>query len=290
MENKVLITGATGATGKNAIVRLRALNIPVRALVHRQDERSAELTALGAEVVEGDLTDLNAVSDAMEGISIAYFVYPIQVPGLLDATAYFVQAALEQHVVHIVNMSQRTARRHSPSHAAQNHWISERVFDNSDIPVTHLRPTLFAEWLYYFSAEIKNNNRLISPFSGARYAPIAGEDIGRVIAAVIADPATHAGKTYELYGPEELTQMEVAKILSEESGRQIDYVPLESGVFGEVLKANNFTDYFIQHVAGITKDFNSGESAGMNTCVDQITGNKPMSIREYIRRNMFLFS
>lgn len=290
MEKKVLITGATGATGKNTIARLRELNIPVRAFVHRQDDRSAELATLGAEIVEGDLTDLNTVSDAMEGISTAYFVYPIQVPGILEATAYFAQAALEQHVAHIVNMSQRTARRYSPSHAAQNHWISERMFDNSGIPITHLRPTLFAEWLYYFSSEIKQNSRLITPFDAARYAPIAGEDIGRVIAAVIADPAAHLGETYDLYGPEELTQMEVAQILSEELARKIEYVPLDTMSFEGVLKAKDFDPHFTQHVQGITKDFNSGISAGMNENVEKITGQRPMSIREYIRKNSFLFS
>lgn len=290
MEKKVLISGATGATGKNAIAKLLDSKIPVRALVHKEDERSVALAELGAEIVTGELTDFNSVSDAMEGISTAYFVYPIQVPGILEATAYFIQAALEQNVGHIINMSQRTARRESPSHGAQNHWISERLFDNSGIPVTHLRPTLFAEWLQYFSAEIKHNNRLITPFANARYAPVAGEDIGRVIAAIVANSGAHAGQTYELYGPEELSQMEVAQILTEELGRQISYVPLDSATFGEVLKTNGFTPYFIQHIAGITEDFNNGVTEGMNDDVEKLTGRNPVSIRDYIRQNLELFN
>ncbi|AYL94310.1 NmrA family NAD(P)-binding protein [Mucilaginibacter celer] len=290
MEKKVLITGATGATGKNATANLLAQQIPVRALVHKQDERSDQLKNLGAEIVEGDLTDLDAMTQALQGITSAYFVYPIQVPGILDATAYFIQAAIEAKVGHIVNMSQRTSRRESPSHGAQNHWISERLFDYSGIPVTHLRPTLFAEWLQYFSAEIKHNNRLLTPFTEARYAMVAGEDTGRVISTVIAQPEGHLGQTYELYGPEELTQLEVSQILSEELGKTISYVPMDAGSFGEVLKANQFTPYFIQHAEGITKDFNEGFSNGMNDNIEKITGRKPLSIRDYIRQNINLFN
>ncbi|MBT2560079.1 NmrA family NAD(P)-binding protein [Pedobacter sp. ISL-68] len=288
METKVLVTGATGATGKNAIIKLVELNIPVRALVHKIDARSAELAALGVEIVEGDLSDLNSVSAALKGISAAYFVYPIQVPGLIEATAYFIQAALEENVGHIVNMSQRTARRNSPSHAAQNHWISERLFDQSGIPVTHLRPTLFAEWLSYFAGEIKGNNRLISPFTDIAYAPIAGEDTGRVIASILADPESFAGQTLELYGPEELTQEQVTEQLSEVLGRKITYIPMEIDAFGEVLK-QYFTPYFVQHIGGVAQDFKSGISGGMNKHVEQITGQYPISIRDYIQKNIALF-
>ena len=288
METKVLITGATGATGKNAIAKLVELNIPVRALVHQIDDRSAALDAQGVEVVVGDLSDFNSVSEALKGISAAYFVYPIQVPGIIEATAYFIQAALEQNVGHIVNMSQRTARRHSPSHGAENHWVAERLLDASTIPVTHLRPTLFTEWISYFAGEIKGNNRLISPFGNASYASVAGEDTGRVIAAILADPGKFAGQALELYGPEEITQDEVAAILSEELGRTITYAPMEMQAFNEILQ-QYFTPYFVQHIDGVAQDFKSGISGGMNDNIKQITGQEPLTIRDYIKSNIHLF-
>jgi NAD(P)H dehydrogenase (quinone) len=101
---KILISGATGATGSSAIETLLALKIPVRALVHRRDARSERLSAQGVEIVQGDLSDFEAVSEALTGITGAYFVYTNQVPGLLVATAFFSQAALEQGVGAHVNM------------------------------------------------------------------------------------------------------------------------------------------------------------------------------------------
>src|SRR5260221_6788498 len=231
---EVLITGATGATGGNAINQLLQLKVPVRALVHKVDERSEKLSSQGVEIVRGDLSDFEAVSDALKGITAAYFVFPVKVPGILEATAFFAQAALEQGVGAIVNMSQISARRIAKSHAAQNHCIAERLLDRSGIPVTHLRPTFFAEWLEYFADSIREKDMFPLPFGDARYAPIAAEDQGRVIAAILNDPAEHAGKIYPLYGPKELTQYEVADILTRVLGRKITYAALEIKDFIEI--------------------------------------------------------
>jgi len=50
-------------------------------------------------------------------------------PGILQATAYFAQAAKEVGIAIVVNMSQVSARREAKSHAAQDHWISEQIFN-----------------------------------------------------------------------------------------------------------------------------------------------------------------
>jgi len=89
-----LITGATGNTGAHTVRLLRERGRRVRALVHTLDERAARLREQGAEVVQGDLLDFPTVSAATAGVSAAYFNYPVA-PGLVEATANFVQAASE---------------------------------------------------------------------------------------------------------------------------------------------------------------------------------------------------
>ena len=289
-EKKILITGATGATGGHAIKRLLELNIPVRALVHQLDARSERLSALGVEIVQGDLSDFVAVNEALKGITGAYFVFPIQIPGILEATAFFAQAALEQGVGAIVNMSQISARRIAKSHAAQNHWIAERLLDRSGIAVTHLRPTFFAEWLMYFSQSIRENDVLPLPFGDARYAPITAEDQGRVIAAILNDPAEHAGKIYPLYGPKELTQYEVADILTQVLGRKITYVALEIEPFMEIWKEKTGSSaYNFQHIAAVAQDCRDGVFSGTNDLVEKLTGQKPLGMMDYITKNKVLF-
>lgn len=288
MNTKVLVTGATGATGSSTIKRLLELNVPVRALVRTIDERSAHLTGQGVEVVEGDLSNFNSVSAALKGISSAYYMYPIQVDGLVEGTAYFAQAAVEEGLTHIVNMSQIAARKDAKSNASLNHWIAERLLDRTGIPVTHLRPTFFAEWLKYFAKEIKENSRIVLPFGESRYAPIAGEDSGRVIASILANPEGHAGKIYPLYGSTELTQYEIAEILSEELGRKITYVAADIDKFAELMKVR-YTPYFIQHVASVAQDCRNGVFSGTNDFVANISGSEPLHIVDYIRKNIELF-
>jgi NAD(P)H dehydrogenase (quinone) len=58
---KFLVTGATGKTGAYVVRQLCERGEQVRALVHHEDERSAELAAAGAEIVVGDMLDLAAV-------------------------------------------------------------------------------------------------------------------------------------------------------------------------------------------------------------------------------------
>ncbi len=289
-ENKILITGATGKTGGAAIKTLVQLKVPVRAFVHKIDARSEQLSADGVEIAQGDLSDFEAVNEALKGITGAYFVYPIEVPGILEATAFFAQAALEQGVGAIVNMSQISARRIAKSHAAQNHWIAERVLDRSGIPVTHLRPTFFAEWLEYFSDSIREKDMFPLPFGDARYAPIAAEDQGRVIAAILNDPAEHAGKTYPLYGPKELTQYEVADILTQVLGRKITYAALEIRDFMEIWKKTGFSAYNHQHIAAVAQDCRDGLFSGTNDLVEKLTGQKPLGMMDYIVKNKALFS
>ncbi len=285
---KILITGATGATGGNVLQELLKLNVPVRALVHSEDTRAEKLRAQGIEVVVGDLTDFDAVHAALEGITGAYFVYPIQSPGIVEATAFFAQAALEQGVGFIVNMSQISARRVAKSRAARDHWISERLLDRSGIPVAHLRPTFFAEWLLYRTESIRKGV-LALPFGEAHYAPIAAEDQGRVIAAILNKPEGHAGKTYPLYGLEELTQHQTAAILSQVLERKVAYAPLEIDDFAQGLKELGYSAHIQQHLASVAQDCRDGVFSGMNDVVETITGQKPLGMAEYVTKHKALF-
>jgi len=286
MEGKVLITGATGVTGQHTIANLVKQKIPVRALVHRLDERSAALEAQGVEVVEGDLSDFNRLREVLRDIRAAYYLYPIRVPGIVESTAYFAQAALDQGVEAIVNMSQISARRDALSHASQNHWIAERVFDRCGVPVTHIRPTFFAEWLLYPARLMKMTNTITYPFGEVPYAPITGEDQGRVIAAILADPGPHAGKTYPLFGLEELTQHQVAEMVSAVIDRKITYNPVAIADFEPILRtAMKAGDYFTQHILAVAQDCRNGLFSGTNSNVEDITGQKPMSMMAFIEKN-----
>ena len=117
LNRRILVTGATGETGRYTTDLLISQGFKVRALVHKADERSDKLRARGADVVVGDLLDFDAVRCAARDVNAAYFVYPIR-PGLIDATAYFAQASKEAGLDGVVNMSQVGTHRAPSSSAA----------------------------------------------------------------------------------------------------------------------------------------------------------------------------
>jgi NAD(P)H dehydrogenase (quinone) len=308
-QGKVLVTGATGDTGRATIDELLARGHQVRALAHREDDRSKKLQGRGVEVVLGDLLDFGQVRSALAGVQRAYFVYPIR-PGILQATAYFAQAAKEAGVDGIVNMSQISAREDSKSHAATDHWLSERVFDWSGLNVAHIRPTYFAEWLLYLAPMIKAG-KLHVPFGTGRHAPIAAEDQGRVIAGILEDPAPHKGGIYPLFGPVEYTYQETAQVLSRVLGKDVQYKQIGFEEFKQFRKGESpkpephqasghddheraakraeGNDFLFQHLSEVVIDHQNGLFAGTNDNVEKLGGRPPMTLEAFITKNRKAF-
>lgn len=285
-----LITGVTGATGGAAARELRAHGRRVRGLVHKDDVRAEALRALGVETIVGDLLDLDSIRRAMEGVAGAYFVYPFR-DGLIEAAAFTAQAAIEAGVQSLVNMSQKSARREAKSHAARDHWVSERVFDWSGVPTTHIRPTFFAEWLLYPMLGWQVKNGVIRfPLGRGRHAPITVEDQGRLIAAVLTNPAPHAGKVYPLYGPVELDHYEIAEKLTATLGRPFRYEPLSIPQFVTEMERAGLSPRFIQHIASVAQDYQNGIFAGTNDVIETITGKRPLTLEEFVERNRAKFA
>ena len=309
IHGKVLVTGATGDTGRAAVDELLTRGHQVRAMAHGEDDRSKRLQGRGVEVVFGDLLDFGQVRSALNGTQRAYFIYPIR-PGIVQATAYFAQAAKEAGVDGIVNMSQISAREDAKSHAATDHWLSERVFDWSGLTVAHIRPTYFAEWLLYVAPMIREG-KLHLPFGTGRHAPITAEDQGRVIAGILEDPAPHRGKVYPLFGPVEYSYAEIAQVLSRVLGRKIEYKQVSFEEFEKFRKSDGpkpttqraaanddrenaarFTagnDFLFQHLREVVIDHQNGIFAGTNDLVEKIGGRPPMTLEEFITKHRKAF-
>src|ERR1700676_3855265 len=237
MSKNVMISGATGDTGRAAVREAIALGLGVRAMVHNRDARSEALETLGAEVVLGDLLEIDTVRAAMEGTDTAYFVWPVA-PGLIHATVNFAQAAKEAGVSTVINLSQRSANRFSTSNSCRDSFISEQVLNWSGLSVIHLRPTYFLEWLLYpwQLPYLKKKGILRMPVGKGRHSPIAADDQGRVIAVLLKSPKAHIGKTIPVSGPVEMDHEQMAAELTEALGRKIVFQDISIDEYCRSLK------------------------------------------------------
>jgi len=311
MSKTILVTGATGDTGYKTLKFLLEKNHRVRALVRQKDARSEQIERDGAQVVVGDLLNFEDMRVATKGVDGAYYCYPL-IPGILQGTAYFAQAARENNLSAIVNMSQISARENAKSHAAQDHWLAEQVFNWSGVPTTHIRPTFFAEWLLYLSPIIAQG-KMPTPFGKGKHAPIASEDQARVIANVLDNPAPHAGKVYPLYGPVELSQQEIAEQIGQALGRTIEYQFVDFDPFMNEWKNRGFgkrsvngiakaesgkqdgttaaeaLNFFVQHIREVTIDHGNGIFSGTNDVVQKIGGVPGMTVKEFVEKHRQAF-
>jgi NAD(P)H dehydrogenase (quinone) len=289
---RFLIAGAggrLGATGNHVVRQLLERKLPVRAFVFHADQRSEQLAALGAEVVVGDLRDIETVRRAMRGISRAYLVYPIA-EGLLEATTVFAVAAKEAGLEAIVNMSQISARADHLSPAARQHWLAEHVLDWTGIGVTHLRPPFFLEDLLVFARTIRSESRIVLPYGQGRHAPVCGEDLARVIVGVLVDPASHRGKTYVPTGPRSLTISEMAAIFGRVLGKPIEYVDLPVERWAHVLTQLQMPPYLVEHLRRVAEAHQRGEFDAQTDVVRQIGGAAPKHLDAFIAENRAAFS
>lgn len=228
---RIIVTGATGKTGSVVVGELLKAGYPVRALVHRQDGRSAHLQAQGAELAVADMSDVERVAEALKDVQRAYFCPPFD-PYMIQGALAFAVAAKEAHLEHIVGLTQWLASPSHPSLMTRQLWLVDRLFAMTP-GVTHtiLRPGIFADaYLATIGAAVHLG---IFPWMSAnsRNAPPSNEDIARVAAAALVDPARHAGKSYRPTGPELLGAEEMAKAIGRAVGRSVRFVPTPTWLF-----------------------------------------------------------
>jgi uncharacterized protein YbjT (DUF2867 family) len=287
---KFLVAGAGGqhgATGNHVVRQLLARKLPVRAFVFHADQRSERLVALGAEVVVGDLHDIEGMRRAMRGITRAYFVYPLE-EGLLEAITTFAAAAKEAGVEYIVNMSQITARADFPSEVGRRYWLGERILDWSGIGVTHLRPTVFLENWLVFADAIRKESKIFLPYGKGKSAPIWAEDVARVIVSILVDPASHRGKTYVPTGPRSLTQAELAATFGRVLGKSIEYVDLPVAPWAQAL-AQVRTPFQIEYMSRLAEAHQRGDLDVQTDVVRQIAGAPAKTPDAFVAENRAAF-
>ncbi len=291
-DSPILVTGAAGAVGgvgRHLTEFLLAKGHKVRALVRREDARAESLRRLGAEVVQGDLTDLASMHRAVEGFRSIYFGMSVS-PAYLEATINVAAVARHHGVQAFVNMSQMTVSQmsirettDSPQHKL--HWLAEQALSWSGLPVVTVRPTVFMEgfFLTLAAAGVRASNELALPMGGGKTSPISAVDVARAVAAILDDPAPHIGQIYDLTGPESADLDHYARAFSEALGRPIRYrdVPLTS--WSEGLRKMRFPEHAVSHLSAMTELNRQGRYDRMTDTLHKLTGQAPINMRDFVR-------
>ncbi|MFI7581026.1 NmrA family NAD(P)-binding protein [Kocuria kalidii] len=211
MSSPILVTGATGNVGAPLVEALRAKGAAVRP---------ASRHPVDPEGVGFDFVEPGTWGPAFDGVQTMFLVRPPRLADIAEDMAPALVAARAGGVRHVVLLSVQGAG-HVPvlPHAALERWLRRSGMD-----WTFLRPSYFDQNLStVFAADIRERDQVVVPAGNGRTAFVDAHDVAAVAAAVLLDPAAHAGRIWTPTGAEALTWTEAAARLSTVLGRTISY-------------------------------------------------------------------
>jgi uncharacterized protein YbjT (DUF2867 family) len=234
----------------------------------------------------------------MDGASRMFFNMSVS-PDYLSATAEVCAVALDRgHLDVIVNMSQMTVSQMTLTSTDESkqhrlHWLAEHVLNWSGLPVIHVRPTVFLDnplFTLLASQTVRERGVLVLPFGTGRTSPIAADDVARVVATLLRDPADRIGQIYELTGPEVLDVNGLAEQFTRALKRSIsaEDLPLDKWE-RDVLAPVGLPDHVKQHIATMARLHREGRYDRATDDVEQITGQPAQTVAQYVASNPELF-
>jgi uncharacterized protein YbjT (DUF2867 family) len=218
----------------------------------------------------------------------------------LEATVTTAAAAREHGDLEIfVNISQMTVSQMSlmettDSPQQRQHWLAEQALSWSGLPVVHVRPTVFLQHFFFlaWAAEsIARDGTIRLPFGSARTSPIDTRDVAEVIAAILASPAPHVGKVYQLTGPRAQDVCGLTAEYAEALGRPVTYVdvPFEQWRDQE-LRPRGLPEHVYEHLLTMAKLHAANRYDRLTHDVEAILGRPATSTREFVARHAASFA
>ncbi|MDX3850192.1 NmrA/HSCARG family protein [Streptomyces sp. AK02-01A] len=218
---KIAVLGATGGQGGAVVSALLDEGRSVRAVVRDPgDARARALESAGAEVVAGDLSDAASLARAFRGASAAFAVTTPFGAGLEAEMAQgvaIVEAAARSALPHLVMASVASADQHTGIPHFETKARTEEVLAASGVPATVVAPTYFFDNALGALQEIAQGQMTLALPAGTPLQQVARRDLGRVVAAVVADPDRWIGQRVEVAG-DDPTPAQMARAIGAAAG------------------------------------------------------------------------
>ncbi|MEV1086074.1 NAD(P)H-binding protein [Streptomyces sp. NPDC050211] len=277
----ILVTGATGKVGREAVEQLTGLGLKVRALSRTPEEAGLPE---GVDVVAGSPADRGSLDAAFTGVTAALVVLSGDVAG---QARHIADAAAAARVGHIVFLSSAGVLHPLPHGIADEHRAGEEAITASGAATTFLRPGPFHANTSWWAKTVGESSSVRCWIGNNPGAPIDEYDIASAAVAALTQDG-HRGKAYVLTGGEVLTSEEQARILGEVLGRELSFsvapqqevVEVFAGITGD--RAAAVTNVAALHSPQVPW-------ATPTTAVRDLTGRDPRPYRAWAVANAALF-
>lgn len=274
----LLVTGATGNVGRALLPLLR--------------DHDATLIAgsTGGAAVDGvpgravDFNDAASLARAFAGVALAFLVIPLH-PHMVQMAANAAQAAQAAGVKHLVRVSGAGADPASAFAIARVQGEVDQHLVGSGIATTLLRPKNFMQNFSSFLAGMIKSGTFYSSQGRGRVPFIDVRDIAAVAAAVLREPAAHAGQAYVLTGAEALTNREALDIIGSTVGRTIASVDIPEEAAVKSMREMGMPDLVVDVMSSLNQLIAAGYVAEVTDTVRQLTGRPPRRFADFAREH-----
>lgn len=208
MSGRVLVTGATGKTGRHLVALLEAAGMPYRAA-----SRAGEPAF--------DWSRPETWDAVLDGVASVYLVAPV---GATDPMVTFARVAMARGVRRFVLLSMAGLPAGGPGLGQVHQWLKDNSEDWSV-----LAPSAFMENFSEgpFHASIRDEDTIYSNTGDGRVAFIAAADIGRAAFAALTSP-TALNSDFTLTGDEAISYDRVAELIAQACGRRITHTRIST--------------------------------------------------------------
>ena len=215
----ILVTGATGNTGRAVVGGLLAASVAVRAMVRRVEQAAS--FPHGVEVIVADMGRADSLPAAVKGVEQMLLISPLD-PGLVEMQGRMAQAARAGGVRRIVKISTEIADPQSEALIGRWHGLAERAVEATGLAFFHLRPCNFMQNLYAFAQDIAASGSFSAPLGSARISLVHVDDLAAVTVAALLQSDLGNGSLV-VTGADRPTYGEFAQALGAALGRPIRY-------------------------------------------------------------------
>ncbi|MGE5317811.1 MAG: SDR family oxidoreductase [Chloroflexota bacterium] len=283
----IFLTGATGHFGKATIETLLQKGVPSANIIGlaRNEEKAKELEKYGIQFRIGDYDDVISLVKAFQGIEKLLFISGSDVFKRDAQHVNVIDAAMEAKVPHIIYTSffRKDDSPDSPiATIANTHINTERNIIKSGITYTFLQNALYAEAMPMFLGPDVTHTGIYTPAGDGKAPFTTRKDLAEAAANVLIQGG-HENKYYKTVNIENYSFHEIARLLTELTGKEIHYMSPDPSEYKETLKKAGMPDASIAGVTGFIEGIRVGYFEADYSDLEILLGRKPAGMKEILK-------
>jgi uncharacterized protein YbjT (DUF2867 family) len=280
----ILITTGAGKVGQHVVTQLAQKKVPARAGFRTQDKASA-LQAPGIEAVVVDFESRESIAAALRGIDTMFLV-TAGAPEQAHQEENILAEARKANLKRIVKLSGKITERHTKGFSVWNREAERRIKATA-IPYTILRGNTFMQNFLFRAAQIKQGTFTLGP-GHLRQAFIDARDIAATAVAALTEEG-HAGKTYEVNGPQALDGLGTAAAFSSALGRPITYMDMAADDYCKRLSSMGMPEWMVESVRVVASEDNRDRGDQSSADTDRVLRRKLTTLEEFVKEHRAAF-